>query len=211
LWFVGDLVNGGPDTLGVLRWIRAHEDVVSVVLGNHDLHMLAVAAGAQKLSGKDNFLPVLEAEDGPELIEWLRHGPCIRREGEYLMVHAGLLPHWTVEQAEELARAIEKRLRGKRYAKFLRKMYGDSPRKWRDDLEGMARLRLGINAMTRMRVLSKRGSLDFNFKGEYSKITKRQMAWFDAPDRGYSGVTVVCGHWSALGLQMRPDLLALDS
>src|SRR5690606_28835914 len=111
LWFVGDLVNGGPDTLGVLRWIRAHEDVVSVVLGNHDLHMLAVAAGAQKLSGKDNFLPVLEAEDGPELIEWLRHRPLIHREGEYLMVHAGLLPHWTVEQAEELARAIEKRLR----------------------------------------------------------------------------------------------------
>lgn len=211
LWFVGDLVNGGPDTLGVLRWMLAHDSVVTAVLGNHDLHMLAVAAGAQKKSGKDNFLPVLDAPDAAELMEWLRHRPLIHREGDYLMVHAGLLPHWTVEQAEELARAIEKRLRGKRYIKFLRKMYGNSPRKWRVDLEGMPRLRLGVNAMTRMRVLSKQGNLDFHFKGEYSKITKRQMAWFDAPERAYSGVTVVCGHWSALGLQMRPDLLALDS
>ncbi len=211
LWFVGDLVNGGPDTLGVLRWMRAHDSVVTAVLGNHDLHMLAVATGAQKKSGKDNFLPVLDAPDAEELMEWLRHRPLIHREGEYLMVHAGLLPHWTVERAEELARAIEKKLRGKRHVKFLRKMYGNSPRRWREELEGMPRLRLGVNAMTRMRVLNKQGNLDFHFKGEYSNITKRQMAWFDAPEREYEGVTVVCGHWSALGLQMRPDLLALDS
>ncbi|MBA2665375.1 MAG: symmetrical bis(5'-nucleosyl)-tetraphosphatase [Bradymonadaceae bacterium] len=211
LWFVGDLVNGGPDTLEVLRWVRERDALTSVVLGNHDLHMLAVAAGAQTMRSKDTFQSVFEAPDGPELLNWLRHRPMIHREGEHLMVHAGLMPQWSVEQAEQLARDIEIRLQGDAFPKFLRKMYGNSPRKWREGIDGMGRLRLGVNAMTRMRVLSKRGNLDFAFKGEYSNISKRQMAWFDAPERRYAGVTVICGHWSALGVKIRPDLLALDS
>lgn len=211
LWLVGDLVNGGPDSLGVLRWAREHDAHIDVVLGNHDLHLLAVWAHPRLKRPKDNCDPILEAPDAPELMDWLRHRPLLHVEGEHVLVHAGLLPQWSVPDARAVASDIEQALRAPDYAQLLLEMYGNEPRKWREDLALADRRRLGINAMTRMRLLDPQGALEFKFKGELADRPPGYQPWFEAPQARWTTHTAVTGHWSALGLALRPHLIALDT
>jgi bis(5'-nucleosyl)-tetraphosphatase (symmetrical) len=211
LWFVGDLVNRGPQSAAVLRYVRSLGDRAVVVLGNHDLHLVASSAGLAKRRADDTFDDVLAAPDRDELIDWLRFRPMAHAEDEYCMVHAGLLPSWPVEQALDLAAEVEHELRVKRYREFLAELYGSKPAAWSDDLAGMDRLRVIVNALTRMRFVSADGVMEFATKGETAKAPPGFMPWFDVPGRASRDATLVTGHWSALGLRIRPDLLALDT
>jgi bis(5'-nucleosyl)-tetraphosphatase (symmetrical) len=211
LWFVGDLVNRGPDSAAVVRFVRELGDRAIVVQGNHDLHLLALAAGHAKRRADDTFDDLLAAPDREALLDWLRFRPMLHVDDEYVMVHAGLLPSWPVGKAEELAAEVEAELRAKRYKLFLAELYGSKPDAWHDGLRGMDRLRVIVNAMTRMRFCTADGVMDFRVKGEVEKAPPGFMPWFDVPARKARGATIVCGHWSALGLRLRPDLLALDT
>jgi bis(5'-nucleosyl)-tetraphosphatase (symmetrical) len=211
LWFVGDLVNRGPQSLAVLRFVRDLGSAALTVLGNHDLHLLTFAAGLAKPRADDTLDEVLEAPDRAELVEWLRHLPMLHVEGDYVLVHAGLLPQWSVDQARALGREVESALRGPRHRDFLQALYGGKPDRWDDALRGADRLRVIVNAMTRMRFCTPDGVMEFQTKGEATAAPPGYMPWFDAPGRRSSDHTVICGHWSALGLCVAPRLLALDS
>lgn len=211
LWLVGDLINRGPDSLAVLRWAKAHEDSLRVVLGNHDLHVLAVAEGFVAPHRSDTLHPILDAPDRAELLNWLRGCNMAYGEDDYLMVHAGLLPQWTSAQALELAQEVETVLRGPDYRDFFAQMYGNHPNRWQEDLQGIDRLRLVTNALTRLRVCDAAGVMDFRFKGEVHEIPAGLMPWFDVPGRKSMDRTLIFGHWSALGLVLREDIIALDT
>jgi bis(5'-nucleosyl)-tetraphosphatase (symmetrical) len=211
LWFVGDLVNRGPQSLEVLRFVRDLGERAIVVLGNHDLHLLTSAAGLARRRDDDTLDDVTSAADADALLEWLRFRPMAHAEDEYFMVHAGLLPSWSPAQALDLAAEVEHELRVKRYRDFLAELYGSKPASWSDALTGMDRLRVIVNAMTRMRFVSADGVMEFATKGETANAPPGYMPWFDVPGRASRGVTLVTGHWSALGLRTRPDLLALDT
>jgi len=211
LWLVGDLVNRGPGSPEVLRLVKSLGDSVITVLGNHDLHLLAVAAGVGKLHRTDTLDEVLNAPDRDELLDWLRHQRLLHAEGDYVLVHAGLMPQWKVAQAAELAREAEAKLRGEKYVKFLERMYGNTPSTWDDALTGYDRLRVIVNAFTRLRVLSERGEMEFRFKGELHNIPEGYVPWYEAPDRKSRDATVIFGHWSALGLMLRGNAIALDT
>ena len=211
LWLVGDLVNRGPQSLAVLRRVMALGDAAVVALGNHDLHLLAVAQGFRKLHRGDTLDDVLAAPDRDDILDWLRRRNLMHVEGEYAMVHAGLLPQWTTDQALALAREVETALRGKRFRDFLGHMYGNRPDRWSESLKGADRLRVIVNAMTRMRVCSRRGVMDFGFKGPPEDTPEGYLPWFAVPERASRDRAVICGHWSALGLRQEERLLALDS
>lgn len=211
LWLTGDLVNRGEDSLGMLRWCMAHEENVVAILGNHDLHLLAVAEGAVPQHKKDTLTEILEAPDRAELLDWLRRRPMLHREGDWLMVHAGLMPGWTAPMAEALGRELEDALRGPGYRKFLRAMYGNEPRQWNEALAGQDRLRLIANAMTRLRFLHADGGLEFLHKCAPRDAPSGLIPWFDMPGRLSRDVRIVFGHWSTLGLFVRDDVVALDT
>ena len=211
LWLAGDLVNRGPGSLEVLRWAYSQRDALRVVLGNHDLHLLAVDAGHGKHHDEDTLQPILAAPDKPVLLDWLRRQKLVHRENGWLMVHAGLLPQWTADDAQRLAREVEARLQADDYRDFLRHMYGNKPGHWDEALQGDERLRLIVNAMTRMRLVSADGAIDLKFKGELENAPPELCAWFDAPGRRSADTPIVCGHWSALGLKLDANLCALDS
>jgi bis(5'-nucleosyl)-tetraphosphatase (symmetrical) len=211
LWLVGDIVNRGPDSLAVLRFVKELNDAVIMVLGNHDLHLLMVAEGCTKLHRDDTLQDILDAPDRSELLHWLRHQRLLYVDGDYVMVHAGLLPSWSVAQATLLAQLVEGALRSGNFHKFCSHIYGNQPDHWDDSLEGYARLRVIINAMTRMRVCTAGGKMDFAHKGLVQDIPPGYLPWFEAPNRGSREAIVVCGHWSALGLQIRDNLIALDT
>jgi bis(5'-nucleosyl)-tetraphosphatase (symmetrical) len=212
LWLVGDLVNRGPKSLETLRFVKQLGKAALTVLGNHDLYLLMVAEGAVKGRGKDDTLqPILDAPDCSELLDWLRHQPLCHVEGSFCMVHAGLLPQWTPAQARALAREVEKALQGAKYRKFIANMWGSKPDAWSDDLDGWPRLRVIVNAMTRMRFCTAAGVMDFHAKGETSKAPPGYLPWFAVPGRQSADAVLVTGHWSALGLQVSDNLLALDS
>ncbi len=212
LWLVGDLVNRGPESLETLRFVRDLGPAATTVLGNHDLYLLMVAHGAIRNRGKDDTLQaVLDAPDRDELLAWLRTRPLMHVEQGYAMVHAGLLPAWTVAQARALAREVEGALAGPGHRDFLHHMWGSEPDAWCDELEGYARLRVIVNAMTRMRFCTAEGVMDFKVKGEVAKAPPGFLPWFEAPGRKSADTPVVCGHWSALGLKLEPTLLALDT
>jgi bis(5'-nucleosyl)-tetraphosphatase (symmetrical) len=211
VWFVGDLVNRGPCSLEVLRFVKGLDDRAVVVLGNHDLHLLTLAAGHAKRRDDDTFDDVLAAPDRDELLDWLRFRPMLHVEDEYVMVHAGLLPSWSVAQAQDLAAEVEAELRSRRYRLFLAELYGSRPDAWDDSLRGMDRLRVIVNAMTRMRFCSADGVMELRVKGEVEQAPPGFMPWFEVPGRKMRGVPVICGHWSALGLKLKRDLLALDT
>ncbi|HEY9100771.1 symmetrical bis(5'-nucleosyl)-tetraphosphatase [Chitinimonas sp.] len=211
LYLVGDLVNRGPESLEVLRWVHAHRHAVRVVLGNHDLHLLAVHAGLAKNKGRDTLSAILAAPDAAMLMDWLRRQPLVQQLGKYVFVHAGLLPQWTVSQALGLSVEVQQALSGPQAQAFLAAMYGNQPLRWDEGLQGYDRLRLIVNACTRMRLLAADGSLEMEFKGELKDAPADCVAWFDAPGRLSLDATVVCGHWSALGLLVRPDVIALDT
>lgn len=211
LWFVGDLVNRGPKSLETLRFVRDLGDAAVVVLGNHDLSLLMIAAGHGKLHRLDTFHHVLDAPDGAELIDWLRQRPMMHVEGEYAMVHAGLLPQWQVPQALALAREVEAALRGPEHDEFMRRMWGSEPSSWEDGLHGWDRLRVVVNALTRMRFCTADGHMEFRSKGVPEEPPEGYMPWFDVAGARWRTHTVVCGHWSALGYRAGNGLISLDS
>ncbi|MBL8447098.1 MAG: symmetrical bis(5'-nucleosyl)-tetraphosphatase [Zoogloeaceae bacterium] len=212
LWLAGDLVNRGEQSLETIRFVRNLGDRAITVLGNHDLYLLMVAAGAVAHRGRDDTLePILQAPDRDELLDWLRQRPLFYGEGDHVMVHAGLLPGWSVAQAQGLAREAEAALQGPGGEEFIHHMWGSRPTVWRDDLAGWDRLRVIINAMTRMRFCSLVGEMEFETKGEVATAPAGYMPWFEVPGRASASHTVIFGHWSALGLRVEPKLLALDS
>lgn len=211
LWLVGDIVNRGAGSLEVLRWVYQHQPVVDMVLGNHDLHTLAVAEGFVKAHRSDTIRPILDAPDRKQLLNWLRRQPLLHANDDYVMVHAGLLPQWNRNQALALAGEVESALRGEFYRDFLARMYGNKPDQWSPRLFGMDRLRVITNAMTRLRVCSQEGVMDFEFKGELEDIPDGMVPWFDVDTRRSEDFPIIFGHWSALGLKQRPNLYALDT
>lgn len=211
LWLVGDLVNRGADSLQVLRLVKSLGDAAITVLGNHDLHLLAVAYGQGRLHRGDTLDEILNAPDREELLTWLRHQRLLHVEGEFVLVHAGLLPVWTVAQAAGLAREVENALQGADYVDFLAHMYGNQPDAWDDALTGYKRLRVITNALTRMRICTERGRMEFEFKAEQQNIPEGYRPWFDVVGRASSDATVIFGHWSALGLMIKPNAVALDT
>jgi bis(5'-nucleosyl)-tetraphosphatase (symmetrical) len=208
LWFVGDLVNRGPRSLEVLRFVRALGERAVTVLGNHDLHLVCVAEGFAKPRQDDTLDAVLAAPDAAELVAWLRTRPVMHVEGRYAMVHAGLLPPWTIDAARARAREVEQALRGPDYRDFLARLYGRHPARWDDALTGFDRLRAIVNAMTRMRFCTAQGTMELKAKGALPPAG--YAAWFELrPPQPEPAI--ICGHWSTLGLKLTERLIVLDS
>ncbi|HJQ62645.1 MAG TPA: symmetrical bis(5'-nucleosyl)-tetraphosphatase [Burkholderiales bacterium] len=211
LWFVGDLVNRGPQSLGVLRFVKALGTRAVTVLGNHDLALLVVAEGIKRPHASDTFGDILAAPDRDELLHWLRHQKMMHADGRYAMVHAGLLPQWSVPDALALAGEVEQALRSENWRQFLRHMYGNTPDRWSDALRGFERLRVIVNAMTRLRLCTHEGAMEFTHKLGLAHAPEGYMPWYDVPGRASRGTTLLVGHWAALGLLLRPDVIALDT
>jgi bis(5'-nucleosyl)-tetraphosphatase (symmetrical) len=211
LWLVGDLVSRGPKSLETLRYARSLGDIAITVLGNHDLNLLAVAAGVRKPHRSDAVENVLDAPDRNELMDWLRTRKMMHAEGGYAMVHAGLLPQWSVSRAHELAGEVEEALAAPSYVELLTRMYGNSPTRWDESLTGYDRLRVIVNAMTRLRLCDADGNMDLNHKTGPEGGPPGYIPWFEVPGRASAGTPIVFGHWAALGLKLTSDVLAIDS
>ena len=210
-WFAGDLVNRGPQSLATLRRLMALEERSVAILGNHDLHLLAVAAGVRRPGKNDTLLEILDAPDADEIIDWLRWRPLAHFELNHLMVHAGVLAKWDVQKTLLLANEIETALRGNNWKKMLQKMYGNEPDHWKDEHTGGKRMRVIINALTRMRMCTPKGRMALPIKAEPGQRSDGLVPWFDVPDRATRDITVVFGHWSTLGLLIRSDVICLDT
>ncbi len=211
LWLVGDLVNRGDSSLEVMRFVRDLGERAITVLGNHDLHLAMVAEGHGRPSKEDTLDAVLAAPDREELLVWLRSRSMFHVEDDYAMVHAGLLPQWSILQALELGGEVEQALRAPEYRDFLSHMWGSEPAQWSEHLRGWDRLRIVVNAMTRMRFCTRYGVMEFRAKGPLESAPEGYLPWFAVPGRASRTHTVVCGHWSALGFRREEKLLALDS
>jgi len=211
LWLVGDLVNRGPDSLGVLRTVKAFGADAVTVLGNHDLHLLTVAAGHRKAHRHDTLDTLLRAPDRDELLTWLRTRPLVVREDNLMLVHAGLLPSWTSATALMLSREVEAMLRSDAHDDFLRHLYGDLPARWDDALTGYDRLRVIVNACTRLRYCAADDTMELDEKRGPAHAPRGYAPWFAQPERKSAGVTVFCGHWSTLDLLLAPRVAMLDS
>jgi bis(5'-nucleosyl)-tetraphosphatase (symmetrical) len=211
IWLTGDLVNRGPDSLGCLRRAKGLGESARVVLGNHDLHFLCVEAGTASPRKGDTLEAILAASDRRELAGWLRALPLVVQEEGWLMVHAGLAPQWSAIDASRHSAEVGERLSAPGYRDFLANLYGDQPDQWSDSLAGMDRWRFIVNAMTRMRVCDASGRLHLRFKGEPQNAPSGTQPWFDLPGRRSADSRIICGHWSALGLRLRDDLIAVDT
>ncbi|MDR0563464.1 MAG: symmetrical bis(5'-nucleosyl)-tetraphosphatase [Azoarcus sp.] len=211
LWFVGDLVNRGPESLQVLRFVQSLGEAATVVLGNHDLYLLMLHAGLKPRNSRDNLNDILTAPDRDELLRWLARRPLLHVEGQHVMVHAGLLPQWTVAKAQELAEEVQSVLAGKNAQKFLLRLMGNRPDYWENKLKGWGRLRVIVNAFTRMRFCTPSGHMLMRAKGPPSDSPKGALPWFSLPVPTPREHTIVCGHWSALGLYRAPGIIALDT
>ncbi len=214
LWVVGDCVNRGPHSLETLRFLRGLGERAVLVLGNHDLHLLAVAHGAQPASREDSLQAVCAAPDREELLQWLRHRPLLHRDeaAGYAMVHAGIPPQWSLEEAAERAREVERALRGPDWLEFLHHMYGDEPVSWREDLEGYPRLRMIVNYFTRMRLCTREGTLYVAGDASGGGAPAEFQPWFAHRERKSQGEKLIFGHWSALdGVAEDARLFPLDT
>jgi len=211
LWFVGDLVNRGPESAEVIRLIRAAGPQAQVVLGNHDLHLLAVASGARPIQPSDTMHDVLQAADRDDLIDWIRYQPLAHAQGKTLMVHAGVLPGWSIAKTLALAEEVARRLRSSHWQDFLHEIYGNGPGHWKEGLRGGARYRMIVNVLTRLRYLKPDGSLDFKCKVSPSLAPAELAPWFSAHGRVTRRQRIVFGHWSTLGLLRTPGLLGIDT
>lgn len=215
LWFCGDLVNRGGQSLEVLRLVRSLDAVSTVVLGNHDLSLLTIAERKEADQRKVNpdLQRVLFADDREPLVSWLRHRPMMHVDPAlgYALVHAGLAPKWTIALAQKRAREVETRLRGKNYRKLMRQMYGNKPAAWSPKLEGMDRLRAIINVMTRLRFCDVRGRIAFDEKGPPGTQTPGLYPWFEVPGQVRRELRVVTGHWSTLGLLIGMGVYGIDT
>ena len=214
LWLSGDLVNRGPKSLKTVRFVRSLGDSAITVLGNHDLHLLALAAGKVRYGNRfESLKKILKARDSDELIDWLRHLPLAHYDKsiDTLLVHAGTHPEWSVKRTLARAEEVEAALRGDDYETLLGKMYGNSPGRWSGKLKGYKRLRFIINCLTRMRMLTKKQRMNFSHNGAPYQARRNLIPWYDFEDNAWSGTRIVFGHWSALGLIVLPKLISLDT
>jgi bis(5'-nucleosyl)-tetraphosphatase (symmetrical) len=211
LWFVGDIINRGPQSLATLRFVKGLGARQVTVLGNHDLNLLAVAEGTRKPQGGDTVSDILGSPDRDELLAWLRHQKLVHSERGWAMVHAGLVPQWTIAQALACSAEVEAALQADDYREFLKNMFGNEPRHWRDDLSGYDRLRVIVNATVRMRLATADGAIDFSHRLAPETAPAGYMPWYDVPGRASRGTRIIFGHWAALGLLVRDDVVCLDS
>ena len=214
LWFAGDLVNRGPKSLEVLRFVRGLGERAVAVLGNHDLHLLAVWQQKHRhFKSNDTIQNVIEAEDGEALLQWLRRRPLLHQDASlgYSMVHAGLPPQWDESTARACAREVEDVLRGPDFTEFLLHMYGNKPDQWSESLSGWERLRFAVNCFTRLRYCSLDGRLDFHQKGRPGDQPDHLIPWFQVPQRRNAAMRILFGHWSTLGLHQGDGVFALDT
>ena len=211
LYMLGDLVNRGPASAAVLRRLIGYGDAARCLLGNHDLSLLALAQGTRAPHRLDTLDGILGAVDRAELLEWLRHRPMALQAHGVLMVHAGVLPQWDAPLVLRLAGEVEAVLRGPDLAAFLPRMYGNEPARWSDALAGDARLRVIVNALTRLRFCTADGTMDLKASGGPADAPPGTMPWFDVPERRTAEACIAFGHWSTLGYVRRPDLIALDT
>jgi bis(5'-nucleosyl)-tetraphosphatase (symmetrical) len=211
LFLLGDLVNRGPESAAVLRRLMGYGDAATCLLGNHDLSLLAIAYGQRPPHRNDTLDQVLLAPDREPMLEWLRWQRMALQAHGLLMVHGGVLPQWDVAQTLSLAAEVESVLRGPGVVDFLARMYGNQPDRWDDALAGADRLRVIVNALTRLRFCTPEGVMDLRASGGLHQAPPGTLPWFDVPDRKTARATVVFGHWSTLGFMRRPDIIALDT
>lgn len=211
VYLLGDLVNRGPDSLGVLRWAQANDDAVRCVLGNHDLHLLAVSHGVRPPHRNDTVDDVLQAPDRTALLEWLQQQPLARLEHGWLMVHAGVLPQWDAKLTIALSQYVSCQIAEKHPKLFFESMYGNQPDAWNDRLDGADRTRVVVNALTRLRLCNAQGRMEFDSKEDATQAPPGFMPWFDVPGRLTQGQPIAFGHWSTLRQASRNDVLALDT
>ncbi|MDO4696820.1 MAG: symmetrical bis(5'-nucleosyl)-tetraphosphatase [Neisseria sp.] len=210
LWLTGDIVNRGPKSLECLEFCMKHENSVQIVLGNHDLHLLALFYGFGKQKRGDTLEHILNHPDAARMRDWLRIQPLMRQNGNKVLIHAGLLPQWSVESAASLAAEVENSLQTEPQ-RYFAGMYGNKPSAWSDLLRGEERLRMITNVFTRMRALDFDNCLDYNFKSTLGDMPSDRRAWFRASDRQHSGHILVFGHWSALGYYNGDGVIGLDT
>lgn len=213
VWFTGDLVNRGPGSLQTLRTVRDLGESAVMVLGNHDLHLLALAQGSAPLHKSDTLDEILNAPDRDELLAWLRQQPLMHHDARLnvTLLHAGLPPQWDLATAQACATEVETVLRGDKHADFFQHMYGNTPDVWSDDLTGQDRLRFITNSFTRLRYCDAAGRFNFKSKGKPGSQPKTCMPWFEVPGRRSENLRVIFGHWSTLGLRREPHIVALDT
>lgn len=214
LWLAGDLVNRGPHSLKTLRYVRSLGDAVTIVLGNHDLHLLALGHDVRySVAHFDSMWKVLGAPDGDELLDWLRKRPLAHYDAglRSLLVHAGIPPQWSVKKALKRAAEVEELLHGEDYLWVLKHMYGNRPRRWSGKLSGAPRMRFIVNAFTRMRMIYPDGGLNFTYSGPPDKARKGLIPWYAADKPSWRGTRIVFGHWSALGLIVDDQKIGLDT
>lgn len=211
LWLLGDLVNRGPASLATLRTLSALGHAATCLLGNHDLHLLAVAHGVRPAHRSDTLQPILQAPDREPLLDWLRQQRLAVFEAGWLMVHAGVVPQWSRDDTLAAAAEVESVLRGPALPDFLQAMYGNEPARWSADLAGHDRLRFTVNVLTRLRFCTADGTMDFKTKDGAGAAPEGFMPWFDVPGRRTADTPVAFGHWSTLGLLNQPMLLGLDT
>ena len=211
LWFVGDLVNRGPDSLKVLRYIKNLGTSAVVVLGNHDLFLLAVAEGIATSRQEDTLQAILAAPDRDELLAWVRRQPLLYREHPFVLVHAGILPQWSINEAEKLAHEVETGLRGPFYKDVLRALYPSKHLQWSSDLTGPTRLATIIKVLTRLRACSAEGQMESSYSGPPDHIPAGFLPWFRIENLQRRDTTIICGHWASLGLYCKDTVLAIDS
>jgi len=213
LWFVGDLVNRGPKSLETLRWVKSLENRAITILGNHDLHLLAIYAGIKKIDNNNSLYPVLQADDVDELMDWLRHRPLMHFDSNLniALVHAGLVPQWGIKDALTHAKEVEEVLRSKQIKDFLENMYGEKPDCWDETLSGWERLRTITNSFTRMRYCNSHGVMNLSDKGPPGSQSPDMIPWFEINSRKSQDTTIVFGHWSTLGHINDHNVIATDT
>ena len=213
LWFVGDLVNRGPKSLETLRWVKSLGEHASTVIGNHDLHLLAAHAKVKPVSESSSLAPILQASDTDELLDWLRHRPLIHYDSDLniAMIHAGLVPQWSIENALACAKEVEDILCSDNYIDFLKNMYGDAPSSWNDSLSGWDRLRVITNSFTRLRYCSQHGVMSLMDKGPIGTQSPGMVPWYEINSRKSKNTKIVFGHWSTLGYLEKNNVVATDT
>ena len=214
LWFTGDLVNRGPQSLEVLHYVKSLGDKAITVLGNHDLHLLAVAYGKESLNSVDTFQDILDSPDCKELCDWLRHSPLLHYDphSSYLLVHAGLPPQWDLDLALQCAQEVEQTLQGEDYLEFFSHMYGNDPHTWEENLPRWERLRFITNCLTRIRLCNKEGKINLKHKGKPPSQSSEDIPWFKVPNRKNESLHIIFGHWAALeGNADHPNVFAIDT
>lgn len=206
LWLAGDLINRGPDSLATLRFIHQHRTSIKAVLGNHDLHLLSCAAGHRKPKGRDTLESILIAPDREPLLKWLAKRPLVIEKDNFLMVHAGLLPAWSLDEVRQRARAVEALLKGPKRSALLAALQGKP-----STLKNKAHFVETLSVMTRLRMIDRQGRAAFGFAGAPEQAPPGERPWFSLPPAHWAGTTVIFGHWAALGRRIMPGFYALDS